>query len=507
MEIKRRFAGPGVIERFWLWLEKVLNDVTTSPYNPFYYLGAICIFFLWIIVVTGIYLFIFYSISASDAFASVESITVRQWYLGGVMRSVHRYASDGLVIAMILHTLRCYVLDRYRHWRVIAWVSGVIIAWVIIAGGIFGYWMVWDERAKFVALMSSRMIESVPIFGLPLSLNFARVENLTNQLFYIILFIHFSSIVVIFILIMIHISRITKSVINPPKAVSYGIILVMLAVSFIKPAVSAPAANLKALPQAVPFDWFYMFVFPLLKYASAHEVWLFIVFATIAVSVVPWLSMRGRRKPTAVVTLPNCVGCELCEADCPYQAIQMRKRTDGASYDLEAVVLANRCASCGICTGSCDYNAINMPDITETSVKEEITKFSLELKAAQAGKSVIVFSCAKGAWHDPKIEGGNIKGDYGWARAVDLPCIGMLQPSMLSIPFEHGVGGVFVASCRPGDCSFRFGNMWFAARLSGLRPPVVGKSVDRSRIKAVYLSAVERNAFLEALSQFQRGLK
>lgn len=505
---KREFEKPGVLKVLWLMLERVINGVTTSAYNPFYYLGAVSIFFLWVILVSGVYLFLFYSITARGAYASVEYLTVNQWYLGGVMRSLHRYASDGLIITMLLHAARCFTLDRYKHWRWIAWVSGVVIAWTIWIGGIFGYWMVWDEKAKLVASLSARLLEAVPIFGLPLSLNFVRPENLTDQLFYIVLFIHFSTIFFLFILILIHIMRITKSVINPPKAVAYGLLIMLLLLSFIKPATSAPAAELKRLTQVVPFDWFYMTIFPLLKVMSARSLWLFIVAMTLIAGAVPWLT-RSRRAPAVKLTLSNCTGCELCMEDCPYQAIQMRKRTDGMSYPLEAVITDKRCASCGICVGSCDYKALNLPDITEDSVKSEIRRLASELNASPHEKRVMVFVCAKGAWLDGQLDGrGGLKG-HDWARVVSVPCIGMVQPSMLAIPFEKGAAleGVYVAGCAQGDCDYRRGNEWFSSRLAGSRPPVLKRSVDKSRVRFVSVSAVEQAEFIRGLNDFHSSLK
>lgn len=511
MAVKRGFGPVGPFEGLWLWLEKIIGDAEAASYNPLNYLGAICIFFMWIILVTGFYLFIFYSISAREAWPSVESITHTQWYLGGVMRSLHRYASDGLIIAMTLHTLHSLAHGRYKHWRKIAWVSGVVIAWVVVLAGIFGYWMVWDEKAKLVALLASRMFEALPVLGLPLSLNFARIENLTNNLFYIILFTHFSTSVLLFFLIMVHISRITKAVINPPKAVSYGIIGALLIISFVKPALSAPQADLKTLPQTVPFDWFYLFPFPILKFLSARVAWVFWAGVTAVFAIVPWLTWgRGaKRGPAAEVTLENCVGCELCKEDCPYQAIQMKKRSDTASYELAAVVLPGRCASCGICAGACDYNAINLPDMTETSVKGDVRAYSKELSQGAelgAGKTVLAFMCAKGVRLDKEFQGGRITG-FDNVRAVYVPCIGMLQPSMLALPFEEGVDGVFVAACAPGDCHYRAGNDWFSGRLSGVRPPVVKKSMDRSRLTVVYLSAVEKAEFKRGLSEFISKLR
>lgn len=504
--VKREYEALGPAGRLWLKAEKAVNRVLSSECNPFYYLGAISVFFLWTILVTGIYLFLFYDISARGAYASVQALTVNQWYLGGVMRSLHRYASDGLVIATILHAARTFFLDRYKHWRRVAWVSGVFILWICIAAGIFGYWMVWDERARLIATFSAHMLENIPIFGIPLSLNFARVENLTDQLFYIVLFIHFSSVFFLFILIMIHILKITKAVINPPRTVAYGLIIALFVLAALKPAGSAPSAEMKILAASVPFDWFYMFIFPLLKFMKAHELWFFILGATAVFAAVPWLT-RSKRKPAAEVKLENCTGCELCMEDCPYQAIVMRKRTDGAAYPLEAVVIPKRCASCGLCAGACDYSAINLPDITEESVKNEIKRVASGMKASKDGPNVFVFACANGAWLDGKTDLGGRIGAADWARGVALPCIGMLQPSMISLAVEKGADGVFIGSCKQADCHFRRGAEWHTGRLSGFRPPVLKRSVDRSLVRTVYLSSVEKREFHEALNAFRGSLK
>lgn len=503
---KREFSG-GALQRLWLRMEARVSRLTTPAYNPFYYLGALGIFFLWVILVSGVYLFLFYSISVKGAWLSVQDLTVNQWYLGGVMRSLHRYASDALVLVMLLHAVRCYMLDRYAHWRWVAWVSGIGIAWVIVAAGIFGYWMVWDQRAQLIATLSAHMLENIPIFGIPLSLNFARAEHLTDQFFYIILFIHFSSIFFLFILLLVHIVRVTRAVINPPRVLAYAVMAALFAVSFIRPATSAPQAELGRLVEAVPFDWFYMFIYPLLGYMSAHQLWGFLVAATLIAAAMPWLT-RSRRGPAVRLTLENCTGCELCMEDCPYQAIYMRKRTDGMPYPLEAVIVPKRCASCGICMGSCDYNALDLPDMTEADVKARIRALSKELKEEGEGPGVLVFACAKGA----RLDGftgpdGRLKGRE-WAGVVSLPCIGMLQPSMLSIPFEKSIGldGVFVSSCRQGDCQYRKGDEWFTGRLHGYRPPLVRKSIDRSRIRTVYLSSAEEGEFFKLLDEFRSSL-
>ena len=39
-----------------------------------------------------------------------------QWYFGGILRSVHRYASDAMVVVMLVHMLRHFAFDRHARF-------------------------------------------------------------------------------------------------------------------------------------------------------------------------------------------------------------------------------------------------------------------------------------------------------------------------------------------------------------------------------------------------------
>jgi len=70
----------------------------------------------WIIVVSGFYIYAFYDTGINDAFNSVENITISNGIWAAFMRSLHRYASDGMILAAILHMARNFVFDRYRSF-------------------------------------------------------------------------------------------------------------------------------------------------------------------------------------------------------------------------------------------------------------------------------------------------------------------------------------------------------------------------------------------------------
>ncbi len=116
------------IQFLFLRLEAVGNRIFGERLNPLYYLGASSFWMFWVVAASGLYVYAFYETGVDKTYASMDSITHGQWYAGGVMSSVHRYASDAMVLTMLLHMLRHFAFDRYRGFRAFSWVSGVVAA-------------------------------------------------------------------------------------------------------------------------------------------------------------------------------------------------------------------------------------------------------------------------------------------------------------------------------------------------------------------------------------------
>ncbi|MDH3777360.1 MAG: cytochrome b/b6-like protein, partial [Gammaproteobacteria bacterium] len=137
--IKRTLA------QLFSYVESIFEYAFGQHNNPFVSLGALGWYFYWIVAATGVYLYIFFDTGITDAYASVEYMTHEQWYAAGLMRSLHRYASDALVIVVVLHIFREFALDRLRGKRFFAWLTGVPLLGFIYVCGISGYWLVWDK--------------------------------------------------------------------------------------------------------------------------------------------------------------------------------------------------------------------------------------------------------------------------------------------------------------------------------------------------------------------------
>lgn len=474
------------------------NRIFTSRYNPFYYTGQISVFLLLLLLLSGVYLLPFYKINVERAYDSVQYLTVDQWYLGGIMRSIHRYASDALIVTIILHGLRLFLTGKFRFNRWLIWVAGASMFGFILLQGITGYWMVWDERAKLVATSTLEFLDSLPIFPKPLARALIGGESVTNLLFFAVIFFHVGGTLFLVALILLHFSRFSRTKLFPSIEIWSVVLLILLGLSFLKPALSAPPADLTRAPVDVPADWFYLFLLPLANSGYGLYSWLLLALASIAILAPPWTKGLAAHK-TARVVKERCVGCELCYADCPYGAIIMV--TEGGKPI--ALVSEERCSGCGTCLGSCNFNAIQYNGLDLEKMKADITR---TLASRGEEPLLIGFACEHALDVYEHMDGdGKMRGVAG-VEIIPLRCLGMVNPSSVSHALDAGAAGVFLAGCKMGDCNYRLGNRWLKERLEENRAPVL-KDKRLDRIRTFWLSPHEKREFRDAVQGFKDEIK
>ena len=491
----------------FLRLERWLDVVFPPAWNPLYQLGALGFFYFCVVTVSGIYVYILFDTGTTEAYESVEYMTVEQWYLGGVMRSLHRYASDGMVLMMVVHILREFAMGRYRGPRWFTWFTGVPVLWMVMIAGISGYWLVWDQLAQYIALATSNWLDWLGIFGEPISRNFNAASTLDDRFFTLLTFIHVVVPLLLLLVLWIHLQRVSRPQINPTRGLAIGTFVMLLALSLLKPAVSQGPADLAQVPSELGLDWFYLATYPLMETLSEAAVWGFAAALTIILAALPWLPPLRRAAKTAVVDLSNCNGCQRCADDCPYNAITMRPRTDGLAFDLEASVDSALCTSCGICMGACPtatpfrrrsalIPGIELPQASARALREELESRAAGLTAANG---VVLFGCA----HGPEIDHVDLPN----VIALRLPCIAALPPPFIDYVLSRGLAaGVFLTGCRKDDCYHRFGVDWMEERLAGERDPALRRRVPRDRIGRIWLAENETARLSQAVQAFQESL-
>ena len=468
-------------------LQRPLASVFGPTETPFNHLGALTIFFCWIVLISGIWLFIFFRTSVSGAFESIEYLTREQWYIGGIMRSLHRYASDGAIVTILLHVCKEFFFDSYRGKRWFTWITGIPLVWMFFALGITGYWLVWDELALYVAITSAELLDRIPIFTDSMAANFLTDAALSDRFFTLMAFLHLLGLPIFLVFgIWLHVFRLSRANINPPRRLMAGTLLAMLVLAAIFPAESQDKANLALAPQTVELDWFYLHLYPLAQIWTPGLVWLLLVGISALIVIAPWLP-RDQTKQPAIVNLDNCNGCQRCADDCPYSAIQMLPRSDGLKFETEAVVDADLCVSCGICVGACPTASpfrsrspllpgIDLPSLPAAAMREWMIAAASSLTG---DKRILTFTCRGSSAADELRAAGE--------AFVDVECMGQIPPPFIDYILSRDIAdGVFLAACNGNGCHYRLGIEWTEQRINRQRDPRLRKRVDERRIAAAW---------------------
>jgi NAD(P)H-flavin reductase/ferredoxin len=296
--IKRLQSG---LQWLFMRVEAVFNAAFGDRLNPLYHLGSISFFLFWVITATGLYVYAFFETGVPVAYTSVESLTHGQWFAGGLMRSIHRYASDAFVITMLLHMVRHFAFNRLRGFRWFSWVTGVFLIWLVYAAGVTGFMLPWDHLAQYTIIASFEWLDWLPGFGGALMRNFIYADSVTDRFFSLLAFMHIGISLVLLLLQWVHVQRVPKARTNPPRVIMTSLLVTLLLLSIARPVLSqGGVANLAEAVTTLHFDWFYLAVLPLITVWPIGQMWALLGASTALLLLLPWLPPRfGRQRQQA----------------------------------------------------------------------------------------------------------------------------------------------------------------------------------------------------------------
>jgi len=142
-----------------------LLDETLPPGTGWAFtFGSLLLFGLTIQVVTGTLLALFYAPTPDHAWDSVRYITtsVRGGYL---LRGLHHWGASLVVVTAVVHMMRVILFGSYRAPREVNWIVGLVLLHVILAFGLTGYLLPWDQRAYWATVVTINISKLTPLAG------------------------------------------------------------------------------------------------------------------------------------------------------------------------------------------------------------------------------------------------------------------------------------------------------------------------------------------------------
>lgn len=290
-----------------------------------YVFGSVLVFLFVLEAVLGILLGFYYSPSATTAWASTAYLNDQVAY-GWFIRGLHYHASSAMVVVVILHLAQVVWAGAYRKPREVNWWIGLVLGALVLLFTLTGYSLPWDQKGYWAAQVRAGILGSVP--GGEALQQFAQggpeYGNLSLVRFYAL---HVFVLPVVFVLLLVgHVLLVRRHGVTPPAELTeaelaaksqpswpYQLFLDVLAMTVCAAiligvtvqthgaelfAPADPASNFVARP-----EWFFLFLFQLLKYFEGPLQIVGTVLLPAAVTAflvgLPLLDRAKTRKPSA----------------------------------------------------------------------------------------------------------------------------------------------------------------------------------------------------------------
>jgi quinol-cytochrome oxidoreductase complex cytochrome b subunit len=113
---------------------------------------------------TGILLKFAYGSVPTQAYDSL--IRLQEGFLfGQLVRSVHFWSANLLVIIVFLHALRVFFTGGFHPPRRLNWVVGLGLFILVLTSNLTGYLLPWDQLAYWATTISVGMLDYIPVIG------------------------------------------------------------------------------------------------------------------------------------------------------------------------------------------------------------------------------------------------------------------------------------------------------------------------------------------------------
>jgi quinol-cytochrome oxidoreductase complex cytochrome b subunit len=165
-----RDAGDAITSNFLLHALPAKVSKASMAWTYSFWLGTITAALFLLLVLSGLPLLFLYVPSVERAYQSVKDIEYVVSY-GRWLRSVHRVAAHGMVIAVVLHLTRVFFTGAYkngvgrnqhREWN---WVIGVVLLLLTLFLSFTGYLLPWDQLAFWAVTVGTNIASAIPWVG------------------------------------------------------------------------------------------------------------------------------------------------------------------------------------------------------------------------------------------------------------------------------------------------------------------------------------------------------
>jgi cytochrome b6 len=148
----------------WMHLHPATISRGALRFSCTYGLGGLAAGLFFILTVTGVLLMFFYVPSVDHAYKDMVDLG-NVVSLGQILRNMHRWGANAMVIVVCLHMLRVFLQKAYEAPRQLNWVVGVVLLVLTMLLSFTGYLLPWDQLAYWAITVGTNMAGAIPAVG------------------------------------------------------------------------------------------------------------------------------------------------------------------------------------------------------------------------------------------------------------------------------------------------------------------------------------------------------
>jgi quinol-cytochrome oxidoreductase complex cytochrome b subunit len=126
--------------------------------------GGLAVYLLLVVIASGALLMFFYIPTPNDAAASIQQITFLVPF-GNVVRNLHYWSAQILVVVTLIHLLRVIFTGAYAPPRQVNYLFGLLLLVLILLLDFSGYVLRWDEGVRWALVAGTNLTKTVPLVG------------------------------------------------------------------------------------------------------------------------------------------------------------------------------------------------------------------------------------------------------------------------------------------------------------------------------------------------------
>jgi len=153
-----------------LGIDKFVKVMMTEYWIPkninfLWAMGVLLTVMFTLLLVSGIFLLMYYKPDVNMAFDSVNYTIMQEVGYGWLFRHIHAVGASVVFLIIYIHMFTGIYYGSYKKGREMIWISGMLLFMLFSAEGFSGYMLPWGQMSYWAAYVITEIFGGIPLIG------------------------------------------------------------------------------------------------------------------------------------------------------------------------------------------------------------------------------------------------------------------------------------------------------------------------------------------------------